>query len=51
MAEKRANTNPFAEAERTLVEEIRAVPEISGLFDDVETRVFAHNFELKFIFR
>lgn len=40
MAEKRANTNPFAEAERTLVEEIRAIPEVSGLFGDVETQVF-----------
>ena len=39
MAEKR-NTNPFAEAERTLVEEIRAIPEVSGLFGDVETQVF-----------
>lgn len=35
------NLNPLAVAEQTLAHEIRSLPEVSGLFGDVETGVLA----------
>lgn len=35
------NVNPFAEAEFALRDLIRGIPEVSGVFDDAETQVFA----------